>query len=245
MKRWLSVIACLLLLTLLIPAPVGADDLPFAVYHGSRDEKRIAVTVCDCYDIRVVGEMFDLSQRLGVDLTFFPYAYILHQEDAELWRAIAASSCEIGSFTFESKKLTTLTARQIIASLARMQEALDAVLGYHYEMNCMRPPFGTVLDENGSNKKVAQAVRAYGFDHAILWDVSQTDPKRALKDVRNGSILLYHAKPQDLACLEVLLPDLIAEGYELVTVSELLGFGEIATSTDLFTFAWDDNPFFH
>lgn len=51
----------------------------------------------------------------------------------------------------------------------------------------------------------------------------QTDPEKAFKDTQNGSILLYHTRKADLECLRVLVPMLKDAGYELVTVSELLG----------------------
>ena len=43
----------------------------------------------------------------------------------------------------------------------------------------------------------------------------------AMKDVENGSILLYHANAKDVRCLRQLIPALL-ENYECVTVSELL-----------------------
>lgn len=36
-----------------------------------------------------------------------------------------------------------------------------------------------------------------GVEHLVLWDVSQTDPDKAVRKVQNGSILLFHARPKD------------------------------------------------
>ena len=68
----------------------------------------------------------------------------------------------------------------------------------------------------------------------VLWDVSQTDFEQAKKDVQNGSILLYHARKKDMACLRKLIPWLIGEGYELVTVRELLELPEIQTGPEIY-----------
>ena len=63
------------------------------------------------------------------------------------------------------------------------------------------------------------------------WDVSQTDPKKAIRDVEDGSILLYHANPKDVRCLRELIP-LLVEQYDCVTVSELLNLSAPAYATD-------------
>ena len=70
---------------------------------------------------------------------------------------------------------------------------------------------------------MVDAIEAEGYLHAVKWDVSQTDAEKALKKVRNGSILLYHANQKDLDCLETLIPALLEQGYACVTVSQLLG----------------------
>lgn len=64
------------------------------------------------------------------------------------------------------------------------------------------------------------------FLAVVRRDVSQTDAKKAFDRVQNGSILLYHANLDDLICLEEVIPRLRNEGYEMVTVSELLGLGQ-------------------
>ena len=104
--------------------------------------------------------------------------------------------------------------------------AVDRVLGYHYPMQVMRPPYGSLSNRPNyiSEKWMNDAIAACGYLHAVKWDVSQTDPQKAYYDVKNGSILLYHAKPKDVACLTELIPKLKAAGFECVTVSNLLGY---------------------
>ena len=70
----------------------------------------------------------------------------------------------------------------------------------------------------------------------VLWDVSTTDPQKAFKDTQNGSILLFHTNKEDYECLKVLIPMLLDAGYELVTVSELLGMEPVETSDELYVY---------
>ena len=62
-----------------------------------------------------------------------------------------------------------------------------------------------------------------GYSHVIIWSLSQTDPDKMLKKVKNGDILLYHANKKDVEGLRKAIPVLLERGFELVTVSELLG----------------------
>lgn len=223
-------VATVLILMMLCSAAL-ADVLPgFTIYHGDRTQKRVCITIDDLADTEMVQAIFELGQELNVPMTFFVLGYVLDEEDADLWRAIAESSCEIGNHTYNHVDLTTADLNRTISTLTRTQNRLNEVLGYDYTMRVMRPPFGKVY-VNGSTSAVANHVDKAGYEHMVMWDVSQTDPEKCIKDVQNGSILLFHSIPKDLKCLEVLLPQLIEEGYEFVTVSEM---AELSVGTDTF-----------
>ena len=66
-----------LLAALLFTAAAAAEDnedplAQFAIRHGRRDEKKIAVTVDDSFDLAYTWKIRDLFQELGVVGTFFP-----------------------------------------------------------------------------------------------------------------------------------------------------------------------------
>ena len=214
-------IAALALFLITLTSTALATVQPgFTMYHGSREDKRICITIDDLKDAEMVQAIFDLGQELNVPMTFFVLGYVIQDEDADMWRAIAESNCEIGNHTYAHQSLPLMGRSNIIQSLERTQNRLDEVLGYHYQMRVMRPPYGNIYVD-GSTSFVANAVDAAGYEHMVLWDVSQTDPAKCINDVQNGSILLFHSIPKDLACLEVLLPQLIEQGYEFVTVSDM------------------------
>ena len=142
------------------------------------------------------------------------------------------AGCEIGNHTWSHLMLPGRPHSTIVKQLTNTQSRLDEVLGYHYPMQVMRPPYGSLAVTPGrlSDHDVVDAVRAAGYQHAIKWDVSQTDPALAIEDVQNGSILLYHTNHKDIECLKVLIPQLLEQGYQPVTVSELLGLPPVETS---------------
>ena len=155
--------------------------------------------------------MLDILQANDVRATFFPIGKALKYEDAALWQEVVASGCEIGNHSWGHTYLTKLSRQKIKFQMLRTQEKVDALLDCHYPMQVMRPPMGK------TNQKVEESVEA-------------------LAAVQNGSILLFHARKKDAKCLSVLIPQLVAEGYQLVTVSELLGLPEIVCSAEKYVY---------
>lgn len=229
-SSWLLVLVCC---TLFCPG-AGAEEASFSLRHGSREEPRIAITVDDCYDITQVQAAIDLCVEYQIPMTFFPIGNALKFADGPVWQQALDVECEIGNHSWSHADLTGKTASQIRYQMLRTQQKVDEMLGYHYPMQVMRPPMGK------SNKAVQQAVAAVGYLHLVKWDVSQTNPDKAIKDVQNGSILLYHGRAKDIRCLKELIPQLLEQGYACVTVSQLLGLPEIETGDEIYQYQRGD-----
>lgn len=228
MKRLTAILLCLLLL---FSASLSfAAEYKFTVRNGDRSEKRICITVDDCINIEMLQAIFELGQELEIPMTFFTLGSAIRERDQALWRKIAESDCEIGNHTYGHASLPQKDQDYIVRTLNRTQRKLDQVLGYHYPMQVMRPPYGKVRIGDGSNIHVVRSVEAAGYDHLILWDVDETDADKCYKDVQNGSILLFHTNPLDYHTLQKLLPMLKNDGYEFITISELLGKDPVAIS---------------
>lgn len=215
---------------MLMLASSANADAAKVVRNGSRDEKKVAITMDDCYNRTHIASAVALCQQYGVPITFFPIGKALKYADRPLWQSALNAGCEIGNHTWGHKTLTYLSVGEIRFQMLRIQEKVDAMLGYHYPMQVMRPPAGK------TNSKVLQAIGKTGYSYAVKWDVSQTDLKRIQKEIQNGSILLFHGRQKDIKCLEQLIPWLLEQDYECVTVSELLEMESVATSTNLFIY---------
>ena len=218
-------IACLALALFLVPIfPARAVEAGFTVFHGSREEQRIALTVDDCYDSNNVAAIIALCEEYDVPVTFFVIGSALKMADRPMWQRAIDAGCEIGNHTWSHARLPDLNSRDIKSQLRRTQEKLNSLLGGEYDMQVMRPPYGRLSTnpDKKSDIRVVEAIEAAGYVHAVRWDVSQTDPDKALRQTQNGSILLYHANKKDIRCLTQLIPSLLEKGYQCVTVSELL-----------------------
>ena len=96
-----------------------------------------------------------------------------------------------------------------------------------------------LCDDGGkkiNKKQVTSALKRFGFDHIVYWEISQTDPAKAMELIQPGSILLFHANNKDTRCMEALIPQLLEQGYEIVTISEMFGYPAPETSEELYVY---------
>jgi len=198
------------------------------VSNGDRSKKQIAVTVDDCSNVPVLEKIHALSVELDVPVTYFVIGEKFSQQDQALWEDIIAHQSELGNHTWKHSVLTNYSISNGHVQIRKTQERVDEVLGYHYPLRLVRPPRGSY---RSGQKNFLPVFEEYGVEKVILWDVAETDPGKAFAAVQNGSILQFHTNEKDYDCLVELIPMLLAEGYELVTVSELLGLEPLALDT--------------
>ena len=227
-RTWLGLVFCTLLAFQITIASASTDIL--TVRCGDREQQKIAITMDDCYDISHVRTAIELCKQYEIPITFFPIGNALKYADAGVWQNAVDAGCEIANHSWGHKDLTTLSERKIRFQLLRTQQKLDEMLGYHYPMQVMRPPFGS------TSKRVAAAAASVGYMSVVKWDVDETDTVKAFRAVQNGSILLYHARAKDIHCLQKLIPKLLEQGYECVTVSELLGLDPVIPSEEIYIY---------
>ena len=224
MRKLLCILLCLIF------AGSARAEGATTARHGDRESPRIAITIDDCYDTEQVLAAVALCEEYDIRMTFFVIGKALKYADTEVWQAVLDAGCEIGNHSWGHTDLTKLTAHQVRFQMLRTQQKLDEILGYHYPMQVLRPPQGK------TNGAVAEAIGKIGYLSVVRWDVSQTSAAQALKDTQNGSILLYHARAKDIRGLTELIPSLQAQGYECVTVSELLDLPPIEPSETVYIY---------
>ena len=209
------------------------DPWPFAIQYGDRSKHQVAITMDDCYEFEWVEKAWELITSYGGAMTIYPIGELLKEEnlqpgDREMWQKIAASSSEIGTHTHHHRKMSKLREDNMLLYSKYPQQVTDQLLGYHYPLRTLRPPYGNHSEAYQKQLKIA------GYHHVILWDIDTTDAGEVLSQVRNGSIILFHARKKDYTCLETVIPALAEQGYEMVTVSVMLGLPPLEAQTELF-----------
>ncbi len=197
---------------------------------------QIAITMDDCFEFEWVEKAWQLISSYGGRMTIYPVGRLLKEEalepgDREMWQKIAASDSEIGTHTHQHLKMVKQNAYNMLLYSKYPQYVTDLLLGYHYPLRTLRPPYGSY------NAAYQQVLLEAGYTHVILWDVDTTAPEEVLSQAQNGSILLFHARQNDYACLEIVVPELVNRGYELVTISEMLHLPPLEPEDQLFDWA--------
>ena len=193
--------------------------------HASRDRRVIALTFDDGPDPERTPALLDMLAELHVPATFFVLGKGVDAHP-ELCARIAREGHEIGNHTYNHRYLPLQSSENVHAELAATDAAIERATGLVPTL--ARPPYGGRSPRN---------VRVFGrlAKRVVLWDVNSYDWKgapapdvaqRVLERARPGSIILMHdgGRPQDetIDAVRLLVPELRARGYELVTVSRAL-----------------------
>ena len=242
LKKGLALLLCLCALATAACAEEGSPLDSFTLKHGSRESKKVAITVDDCYKTATewIEADVELCKQYGIHMTFFPLykTGCLFPEYRELWQSVLDAGCEIGCHGYQHLHLGSFDYWTLVKRLGMWQEKLDETLGYHYETRWIRGPGGSIENGRKLNKdQVVSALKRYGFQHIVHWEVSETiDMEKALKKIQNGSIMLFHSKKKDTRFLERLIPELQERGFEMVTLSELFDMDPVETSEELYKY---------
>ena len=140
-------------------------------------------------------------------------------------KRIAEAGMEVGSHTWEHPNMTTIPAEEIPAQFRRASDAIEQATGARPKL--VRTAGGLINDE-----VLAEAGRQGLAD--INWDVipfdwandANTDATRymLMTQIKPNSVVLFHDTYSSTVDLVYqFIPVLKANGYRMVTVSELLG----------------------
>ncbi len=144
----------------------------------------------------------------------------------DIVKQAVAQGNEIASHTWNHPNLTEISSSRVRSQLERTNEAVARVAD-GYQVKVLRPPYGA------TNRTVRNICA--DMDMVIAhWQIDTLDweHRNANKTYRNvmskakpGSIVLCHDIYENTAvAMEMAIPELIEQGYQLVTVSELLSF---------------------
>jgi len=217
MKRLL---AAVLLLMLLCPAVMGEGERVI-------DPKKpmIALTFDDG-PTENTQAIIDVLNKYGAKATFFVVGkYITNYE--QVLPVMLQGGHEIGNHTWNHPRLTDLTMNKINIAIKKCNDRIFEVTGYTPRF--LRPPYGSVNKTMYFEAKDYKLITVLWSLDTLDWDVRDADKiyKTVMENVRDGDIVLFHdTVSENVAVLERILPELAAQGYQFVTMSELFSFAK-------------------
>lgn len=190
------------------------------------DAPYVALTFDDGPNPETTPKLLKILADRNVKATFFMLGNRAVQAP-DVVKAVAAAGHEIGNHSWSHPQLTKLPVAAADKQVEDTSALLEQLTGTKPVL--MRPPYGSM---NPSLQ--AHLYEKYGITQ-IFWSVDPLDWKirdaqsvydQIMKQVRPGAIILSHdIHPTTVAAMPRVIDALIAKGYKIVTVSELIAHG--------------------
>lgn len=198
------------------------------VFHGRHDGgRRLALTFDDGPSAANTARVLDLLAEHDARATFFVVGSRTEGVEDLLCRAAGAGH-ELANHTYSHMHTVHLTRARLRDDLARASSVIERATAGAARVRLVRPPFGK------DRRRTVTLGRELGL-LTVLWSIDSGDAMGLGRDeiiatvttgAEPGAIVLMHdgglERPATLEALGTLLPRLRADGYELVTVSDLL-----------------------
>ncbi|MFI3166956.1 MAG: polysaccharide deacetylase family protein [Bacillota bacterium] len=192
------------------------------IYRVQTDEKQIAITFDCAWGADKTLEILEVLEENGVNATFFMVSFWA-EKYPDMVTAIVNQGSEIGNHSSTHPHFASMTTEQTEAEIATSTQIIEEISGA--DVKVFRAPFGEYTND------MITICESYN-QTVIQWDVDTLDWKgnsaseivsRITSKVSAGSIILMHNNSDNVVeAIKLALPILIAEGYEFVTVSELI-----------------------
>ena len=198
------------------------------VYSVATDKPMIAITFDDGPSPQFTPQILQILHRYHAHATFFVIGSVARKYP-ELLRQVKDQGHEIGNHTENHRQLSEVT----ISDIAACDKTVQSLTGFR--PTWVRPPGGHLTLQflrmaRSTNHKIAM----------WTWDVDAKDwsrpgvqkiVKTVITNIDPGDILIFHdgggKRSQTVEALSIILDRLRKDGYQFVTISELLLHGTI------------------
>jgi peptidoglycan/xylan/chitin deacetylase (PgdA/CDA1 family) len=193
----------------------------------NKELKRVALTFDDGPDAYFTPQVLDILKEYDVKATFFILG-IEGNKNRDVLKRIDEEGHVVASHSWNHSNFTKISKKKAIDELQRTNQLIEEVTGKPNSL--FRLPYGAY------NRKVLEIIAEQGF-HNIHWSIDPRDwsgisSKKILNHIKEnlepGAIILLHSSrssdsiPNTIKALPQIIEYLHGQGYELVTVPELL-----------------------
>jgi peptidoglycan-N-acetylglucosamine deacetylase len=196
-----------------------------------RGSKQLALTYDDGPNDPHTLRLLEVLARHHVQATFFLIGRYVEQRP-DIVRDLVKAGHVVGNHTFTHPLLIFKSERELRTQLDKCDRALTNAVGEH--SNLFRPPFG------GRRPAVLRVARQRGLE-PIMWNVTGYDwnapsaehiERKVTSQVRGGNVILLHDgghrdfgadRSYTVAATDRLISRYQAEGYEFVTIPQMMG----------------------
>ena len=208
------------------PTPEPTEE-PTPTPEPTKDPNRpmVALTFDDGPNMNLTIPVLEKLEQYHVKATFYVLCPAFNETTVPMLQMMVDGGHEIGVHGLTHELMTHFTRAENAQRLTKACETISGWIEGGYQPKTMRPPGGS------NNGNVKNGAKDAGLA-VIIWSVDTLDwytqdVKKIMdvvkKETKDGAIILCHDhhKPT-LDALDEMIPWLLEQGYDLVTVSELL-----------------------
>ena len=218
MKKYLKALILVIFLTSILYLSGSSKEKELPVFNENTP-KYVALTFDDGPHYKYTEMLLDGLKKRNVKVTFF----VLGSNASKNYNILKKAALDghvIGNHTYSHKNLFRLKEEEILEEIDKTNQIIEAITGTTPKY--FRPSYGNY---NGKILKLAKM-------ETVLWNVDSLDWKiknsnqitrRVLNKVSDGSIILMHdIYKSSVKAAFLIIDKLQEEGYEFVTIDELL-----------------------
>lgn len=192
-------------------------------------EKIIAFTFDDGPHPVYTPQLLELFREVSGKATFFMVGREI-EHNRSIAEAVHSEGHEIGNHTYSHPALPSITIQEAAEELRKTDEIITSIT--QQKVQSFRPPF------LHANDAILELAAEAGYDtisalnlEANDWDEPGVEyiVDKSIGYLTSGSILIFHDgfgdRSQTVEAVRILIQELTAEGYRLVTIRELLAAG--------------------
>lgn len=202
-----------------VEAEVIALDTSHTNTELNKEKAKVALTFDDGPCVAYTEELLDGLKDRGVKATFFLIGNKIEACE-DVVKRMHDEGHLIGNHSYDHVNLYQLSVDDAVAQIAKTNQVIREVTGYTPEY--LRPPFGTErsnLDEDMGMIEVLWDVDPRDWCVQNTWEIVDSVVSKVQE---NDIILLHDGYSTSLAAAFEIIDRLSQQGYEFVTVDELL-----------------------
>lgn len=190
-------------------------------YEIDPSKPMIALTFDDGPNTTTTSQVLDKLELYGVPASFFLVGNNINSESAEIVKRAYQIGCEIDNHSKSHAYMNQLTPEEIVEEVQFVSDKVEEITGEPTKF--FRPPYIATNADMYSSIDMP-FICGIGCND---WDNMVTVKERienTLNQVQDGTIILLHDSQGNIKTVEALdtiIPTLLEEGYQFVTVSEL------------------------
>ncbi len=181
--------------------------------------KAVALTFDDGPSTVNTPKILDLLEKYQAHATFFVVGQRV-SAGADVLKREVALGCEIGSHSWDHADLSKLKISGVNKENNKTVKLVKKLTGY--QIKTVRPPYGAI--SNTMRKKLKMPMILWSLD-TLDWKSKDANKvlKQIKKNVSDGDIILVHdIHPSTAEAMKKVIPWLQENGYDILTVSELM-----------------------